>query len=318
MKGANRSEELQEAIEAIDMEMWLTDQGVDYRRTHGSRGAQLNIKECPCCGSSSWKVFMNAASGLGNCFAGDCGVKFNKWKFISSCRPGVQMSAIVQEIKDYAKSLGWRPKVTAPLAEVRNDSVRMPDSELISRSFSGPSYSYLRNRGILESTMRDFHLRDCERGWFDYTDSDGQSKKQRYHGRVIIPVFDLDGVLSTFQGRDITGTAEKKYLFPPGLAGSARYLYNGHNAKKATSVVLGEGAFDVWAIKQAIDGLDEFKSTAALGTFGKHLSIAEGDSQLTDLRVLQAGGLREVVFMWDSEAQALKDAVEAALMLRKF
>lgn len=43
----SRNEELQEALETIDMESWLDREGVKYKVTRGSRGTQLNIKECP-------------------------------------------------------------------------------------------------------------------------------------------------------------------------------------------------------------------------------------------------------------------------------
>ena len=39
----SRNEELQEALETIDMEAWLDREGIDYKVTRGSRGVQLNV-----------------------------------------------------------------------------------------------------------------------------------------------------------------------------------------------------------------------------------------------------------------------------------
>jgi DNA primase len=97
---------------------------------------------------------------------------------------------------------------------------------------------------------------------------------KHYNRRVLIPIYDLDGKLVSFQGRDITGTAEKKYLFPPGYArATGEHLYNGHNViGRPSDVVVGEGAFDVIAIKVAFDADPTLRDVVPVGTFGKHLS----------------------------------------------
>ncbi len=75
-------EEIIEILEKIDIEAYLDREGIEYRGPYGSSGLQLNLKTCPVCGGDKWKVFLNAESGLGNCFSGSCDTKFNKWKFI--------------------------------------------------------------------------------------------------------------------------------------------------------------------------------------------------------------------------------------------
>ncbi len=49
---SSQKEELTDAINKLDMEQWMDYQGIDYRRTHGSRGEQLNVRACPCCGNT--------------------------------------------------------------------------------------------------------------------------------------------------------------------------------------------------------------------------------------------------------------------------
>ncbi len=82
---------------------------------------------------------------------------------------------------------------------------------------------------------------------------------QKGERRLLIPVYDLDGKLVTFQGRDIIGDQDAKYLFPPALPGTGRFLYNGHNAVRARRIAMGEGAFDVFSLKAAIDGESDLR-----------------------------------------------------------
>src|SRR5690606_9971530 len=99
-----------------------------------------------------------------------------------------------------------------------------------------------------------FALRFCHKGLWKYRDEVRGNCFVDFSQRIIIPVFDLDGNLVSFQGRDITGKAEKKYLFPNGFASTGEHLYNGHNVQRTARIVVGEGAFDVAATKVALDG----------------------------------------------------------------
>lgn len=77
--------ELKELITELDFEQWLDTEGIVYRRGGVStRGREVNIKECPVCGSSNWKVYFNLTSGVGKCFAGDHPeeIQFNKLVFL--------------------------------------------------------------------------------------------------------------------------------------------------------------------------------------------------------------------------------------------
>lgn len=310
------NEELQEALEAIDMEQWLDREGVKYRVTRGARGVQLNVRDCPVCGNGNWKVYLNADSGLGNCFAGDCETKYNKWKFIKGYLGAVTTRQVVEHCKEVAKEMGWRP-VVRKSAPVHTDraGLRLPES--LALPIDGRNLKYLDNRNITGDVAAYFHLRFCHTGAFQYVDPDGKRRAQPYDSRIIIPIYDLDGTLVSFQGRDITGEAERKYLFPPGFASTGTYLYNGQNAVGAERIVIGEGAFDVMAIKIALDGESALRDVVPVGSFGKHLSVGSDDSQMDKLMQLKEKGLREVTFMWDGEKQATRDAVKAALECRK-
>lgn len=308
----SRHDELQEALDRIDIEAWLDREGVRYRHTRGSRGAQLNVKDCPCCGNSSYKVYINAETGLGNCFSGSCEVRFNKWKFISAYL-GLPARQVIEHVKQVAAEQGWRPPRKRSIAVINHGELKLPES--IPLPYNGRNLKYLDSRNISGDVAAYFELRFSHQGKFDYLDENGRPMSQDYSNRIIIPVYDLEGELVSFQGRDITGEAEKKYLFPPGFASTGSHLYNGYNAHGVEHVAIGEGVFDVAAIKVAFDAEMSLRDVVPIGSFGKHLSHGDENSQLGKLLRLKAGGLRIVTFMWDGERKAIQDAVRAAMLV---
>jgi len=178
---------------------------------------------------------------------------------------------------------------------------------------------YLENRQVDGALANFFHLRFCTEGWWNFTNREGKKSGQKFDMRIIIPVFDLDGKLVTFQGRDITGKSDKRYLFPAGLPGTGRFLLNGQNAVKAKRVCVGEGAFDIMAIKRALDEEVTLRDVVPIGTFGKHLSYGsmDGNDQLGRFLQLKHDGLQEVTLMWDGTTDAITAALDAARHLKR-
>lgn len=301
---------LSEILNKIDMETYLDGEGIEYKKTHGSSGEQLNLETCPCCGESKWKVFLNAESGLGNCFSGDCGVKFNKWKFIAA-HNGLEGRPLVEYIKSLGLSMGWRaPRVKSAAVTLDVVELKLPTSYAI--PIEGRNMRYLKNRNISTDMAKYFNLRYCDKGWFAYK-QDGTDRYMKFDSRIIIPIFDLDGKLISFQGRDITGEHPKKYLFPPGFAVTGQHLFNGHNVAATKRVLVGEGAFDVMAQKIALDEDEALRDVVPIGTFGKHLS----EDQMLRFGELKERGVEDVCFMWDSEIAAIDAAIVAGTELKR-
>lgn len=251
-----------------------------------------------------------------NCFAGSHppGETFNKWSFIRASLGAIPGAQVVDHIRVHLSSRGWKPKrsetraVSAPAKLVLPTSYPLP--------YNGQNLAYLENRGIDSATAAYFHLRYCDEGFFPY-DFEGKQQFQNHAKRVIIPVFDLDGMMVTFQGRDVTGVHPKKYLFPPGLPGTGQHLFNGMNVRDTKRIVIGEGAFDVMAIKLAFDQSADLRDVVAVGTFGKHLSGGGPESQEAKFQVLKDRGVEDVTIMWDGEIAATDSAIDAGTMLRK-
>lgn len=296
--------QLKELLDELDMESWLDHEGVAYKRNRGTRGMQANIRECPACGNSKWKVYFGLETGLGNCFV--CDVKFTKWKFIAA-HLGANNADVAAYIETYMRTQGWKPKV-ASTAPVLVSTLRMPES--LPLPINGRNLKYLENRNVTGELARYFHLRYCHTGRFDYTNPEGRPAFQDYSRRIVIPIFDADGALASFQGRDITGESDRRYLFPPGFAATGSILYNAQNAAEAQTLVVGEGVFDCIAIKAALDADHELRDHCAVASFGKKLGI----EQMDKLRLMQEKGkLKVVIFMWDAEQEALDAAVDAAI-----
>lgn len=316
MSRGELNKELEELLESIDMETYLDIEGIDYKPTFGSSGPQLNVKTCPVCGGSSSKVYLNSDTGLGNCFHGDCETKFNKYSFIKAHTGVEKFKDMMTHLKATAREMGWRPKkLTSVDVNIEKPELVLPAS--LPLPIDGKNVKYLAQRGINSDIAKYFNLRLSVDGRFWYKAEDGEVRFQNYSNRIIIPIFDMDGEMVSFQGRDILGTAEKKYLFPPGFASTGKYLYNSHNSKGAVRAVLNEGAFDVFATKIALDEEIDLRDVAVMGSFGKHLSYGSDEckDQIGELIKLKHLGLKEVVIMWDSEQSALNAACDAAAMI---
>ena len=311
--------DLEDVLEKMDIEQFLCDHDVDFRNTSGSSGPQLNVKYCPRCGNGEYKVYLNEETGLGNCFAGSCVDEpgFNKFTFARSLMHW-SSGETVRNLVDYVESLGWIPPKARKKTFI-SPLVGLPASYLVDNEES-KGKTWCLGRGLPSQLVRQFDLRYSDDGFFKYKDADGVDRKQDYSDRIIIPVFGLNGELVTFQGRDAADTGKKKYLFPPGLPGSGRFLFNGHNVIGKEEIIVNEGVFDVMATTQALSEHSETENIGVVGSFGISISgdvYATDDSQLAAFLSLQKDGLRTITMMWDGSRQATKAAIDACRKLRR-
>lgn len=304
----------QEVEEELDFDFFLDRESVPFKESRGVSGLQFQIKDCPDCGNSNWKTYMGGDTGRGNCFV--CGRGFNKLSFIHLYLGSDKWGETMKFVEELLKDQGWRPKREA-LVSTFDGTVVLPTSIELPTP-EGSNLQYLEQRGFNNEITKYFGFRYCQFGWWKFKEGE-ETKMQEFSNRVIIPVYDLDGELKTFQGRDLSGTSNRKYLFPKELPGTGRYILNGQNVMATDSVCMGEGAFDVAAIKLAFDEDQDLRKVVPVGSFGKHLSYGsmEGDDQLGRFIKLKERGLKFVTIMWDGEKPALMAALNACKILTK-
>jgi DNA primase len=312
----------------LDIEYFLQRESLAYRETRGVSGTQLNIKSCPnpVCRDGRWRTYFGIETGRGNCFV--CSKSYNAVGFIHDYfdHGDNDWGQTFRECEEIMREQGWRPKRQA-VAAVDHGDVKLPVSEPLPLE-TGENLAYLETRGFGPDICKYFNLRWCEYGWWMFKTPEGETKMQNFGDRIIIPVFDLDGSLKTFQGRDLLpGLSEEqkalgmqerqKYLFPMELPGTGRYLLNGQNVLATDHVVMGEGVFDVAATKLAYDEDPALRHIVPIGSFGKHLSYgnAQGDDQLGRFIILRTRGVKIITIMWDGGEKELIAALNAAKML---
>lgn len=305
----------EELKEELDLEFFFDRESLAHKIGRGVSGMQINAKECPACGDSRWRVYLNLETGAGNCFV--CNERFSKLSFLRHTwgLKENEWAVVFRQARELLVEQGWRPKRTVTAA-VEQGAIVLPQSTPL--PIDGQNLTYLEQRGITAELAAYFHLRYCQFGYWKFIDEDtGKPKLQSFENRLIIPVFDLDGTLVTFQGRDLGGTSDRKYLFPKAIAGTGRFLLNGQNVMLTKEVCMGEGAFDVMAMKLAFDADPTMRHIVPVGSFGKHLSYGstDGNDQFGRFIKLKAAGIRQVTTMWDGEPKALIAALNAAKLL---
>ena len=162
-------------------------------------------------------------------------------------------------------------------------SIDMPGEPI-----SEPHRRYLEGRGFDPDELVRYHgiLGTTAVGTWQGID---------FRYRVMIPVYDLDGRLCTFQGRDYTGKQELRYKCCPvekAVVHHKHLLYGAELARRRDRIVVVEGVFDQWRM-----------GVGAVATFG---------TSLTREQVYLLTLWKEVVFLFDPEPEAQRHAHEYA------
>ena len=125
--------------------------------------------------------------------------------------------------------------------------------------------SYLKRRKISLDTLIRYNCRICEVG--------------PYMHRMIIPVY-YGGQIVSYQGADLTGKADIKYMTAPNDINN--YLYNFDNV--AETMILVEGVLDAWRLEDNV-----------CASFGTSLTNVQRD-------LIEAKKPNTLIFCWDSDA----------------
>ena len=239
------------------------------------------IGPCPFCGHDSpdQRMYVNPKNDVGFCH--HCSQGFSKITFIMAregCDRDAAWAILRNEQTGYVRSED----------EEEDDDKAVPWPELVDVFDYPEAHGYLAGRGVSDAMIHEHQIKYC------VANMTFKDKLYWTANRIIVPIYDLEGVAVGWQGRDITGRSRIKYLFPPNFK-SANYLFNIHYVDRgAKYLILSEGMFDVFGWKRL--GLRN-----VVDTFGKKISDMQIDAILEVVNP-------DVIFMaWDSDAHWERD-----------
>ena len=190
-----------------------------------------------------------------------------------------------------------------------------------------PGYTYMKNRGISEKTLKKYGIGYAPSGWtnlYDYLRKQGVSDKEmaevglitvngnrkydKFRNRVMFPIINTSGKVIGFGGRAIAEGDSPKYLNSPEsvIFQKKNNLYSLNFARQAAAkdgfIILVEGYMDVISLYQS--GVQN--AVASLGT-----ALTENQAKL----IHRYTG--DVVLSYDADAAGRKAANRGMDILRQ-
>lgn len=197
------------------------------------------------------------------------------------------------------------------------------------KNFTGsanPGYTYMKNRGISDKTLKKFGIGYAPKGWtnlYDYLKKNGVSdeemntvglitvnggkKYDKFRNRVMFPIINTSGKVIGFGGRAIAEGDSPKYLNSPEsiIFQKKNNLYSLNFARQAAAkdgfIILVEGYMDVISLFQS--GVQN--AVASLGT-----ALTENQAKLLHRYT------GDVVLSYDADAAGRKAANRGMDILR--
>lgn len=255
----------------IDWKQLLDDLGVPcYTSGKNVAPGYINIK-CPFCDDHSNHFGFNIEKGTTHCWRCTGG---SAYKAVSLAA-GIPVNTARDLIKKYTTSSvdGYAIRTNRPTAGGKE--ITLPGGPL-----QEVHRKYLEKRGFDPDELV-FHHGITGTGFADRW----QGIDFRY--RIIIPVYDINGNLCTFQGRDYTGKQELRYKCCPvdmAVVHHKHLLYGAELARNRKRIVVVEGVFDQWRM-----------GPGSVATFGTSLTREQVNLLLN---------WEEILFLFDPEPEA--------------
>jgi hypothetical protein len=260
----------------MDIIRLYQDFGIEYLTEGHKHATQGHVNtHCPfCSGSRDFHLGFNIHAGVFHCWR--CG-----WHPLVETLArllGMSESQVFPIVQEYGGKA--RRAYVEPIIRVRAKAHRLPSDT----GPMGPSHrKYLKQRG--------FDPDELEREWgLLGTGPLSLLDGVHYSRRIIIPIF-WEGERVSFQGRDITGKSNRKYMACPEereLVKHKHILYRHPKNNSKDCCIVVEGVTDAWRV-----------GTSAVATFG----IKYTKEQLRILRTF-----RRVVVWFDQEDFAQEQA----------
>lgn len=187
--------------------------------------------------------------------------------------------------------------------------------------------AYFRERGVTDEAIKEFKLgyspenaqtlfNDAKRDGFDperlHTlgllgkNKEGTRMYDKYHGRVIFPIFNISGLIIGFGGRDIKGTSPAKYINSP-----ESQVYKKSNELYGLSQARGE-------IRQ-LDHcflVEGYMDVIGMWQSGMKNVISSSGTALTEGQIALVHRLtRNITLLYDGDNAGIKAALRGTDML---
>jgi len=266
----------------LDLEALLTSLDIEWKSSGENVGRHCTGICCPFCDDNNFHLGIFKSGKNFSCWK--CRTTGSLFDLLSAIR-GISWKEYVQLISQQAL---WRSKDAVgeiqrifagteeetPLSERQTYNVLPEYTETITEDSLTRSpllQRFLSERDISLATLIASRVAVGRAGDFCH--------------RLVVPIYEENEMVG-YQGRDLTGKANLKYLTPAGF-NIMDYLYNVDFVEPRSSIILVEGIIDAWRL-----------GFGTVATFSTVVSAIQR-SKLFKLKPT------ELVFAWDSDAYGL-------------
>jgi len=266
---------------------------------------------CPFHEDSKPSLHVTQGKGLFHCPA--CGAAGNAIQFVAK-KEGISDREAALKLCSHIPGVQRGSEITAP------SSQPLPDAKLFTAAVEHyhealfgtdkRGLDYLKSRGLADvETLRHSKvgfvngglkkkLSPAQRGKLAALFNDAGN--ERFYLRVVVPIFDVNGVAVGLYGRSIQGDADVKHLY---LAGEHRAVWNGAAAAAyPDELIITESLFDGLALFTA--GRKNVIAAYGAGGWTPHHDA-----------LMEKHEVRKLAFAFDNDVRGESSALELAQML---
>ena len=122
---------------------------------------------------------------------------------------------------------------------------------------------YCLDRGLTKTDIKEFDIFYISSGFI----GDYSTKFLDFSERLVIPIYDEDGIIVAYEGRDVTNDPDKIKCLYPKKSKVGYTLFNLKNLDVTKPTIMVEGFFDVISTRKAIqDVFPDYQVTTYFGT----------------------------------------------------
>src|SRR3989344_262001 len=299
-------DQIKERVDIVDLissYLKLQKSGINYKA------------RCPFHNEKSASFFVSPERQIWHCFGcglgGDAfgfvkqieGVEFPEALRILAVRAGVKLERQSPEYQEFQSA-------KTKLYEISELAMRFFEKQLHQSATGKQAVAYLRDRGLTEESIKEFHLGYAPESWnalYDFLNrqydnseilnagliikKDSGGYYDRFRSRIMFPIFDINGQAVGFTGRVFGELAKKedvgKYVNSPQtpIYDKSRILYGLEKAKldirRASRCLVVEGNMDVIMSHQA--GTKHVVASSGTALTDGHLKIIKRYTDNLDL-----------------------------------